>query len=170
MNERTEALVVPATARPAILRLVVPAYRRLTLAIWVLLMGVALTLLTIGARSPYTHSNLSAGYDQRYDRTAQIVVGDSTEFGGVSPSTASASGDATTRGASLYVTAGCVTCHALEGRGGPVGPAIAGIDAETLTQRVREGPAGMPRFSASGLTNEEIADITAYLESVVPAK
>ena len=170
MTEQVDTITAsaPARARPAILTFLIPRtpYRRLTLTIWILLMGVALTLLVIGARSPYTHANLSAGYDPRYDRTSQIVVGAATGFDGVSASTATGS-DPVVRGGSLYVTAGCVTCHGLEGRGSVVGPEIAGkAELDIVTQRVRQGPAGMPKFSLEALTDEQIADITAFLQSV----
>lgn len=172
MSDRTGALPVFREARPAILRLLVPRtpYRRLTLTIWVLLVCVALALLTIGARSPYTHSNLSAGYDPGYDRTAQIVIGDPTEFQGVSPSAANTADRPAIRGASLYVTAGCVTCHGLEGRGAVIGPAITGTDFEAVLRRVRQGPGGMPKFAVNALSDEQITDITAYLASQVTAK
>jgi len=172
VNDRTQALSVSAAARPAILRFLVPQtpYRRLTLTIWVLLVCVALSLLTIGARSPYTHSNLSAGYDPRYDRTAQIAIGDPTEFQGVSPSVANAADGAATRGTSLYVTEGCVTCHGLEGRGAVIGPPITGTVFETMLKRVRQGPAGMPKFAVNALSDEQIADITAYLATQVTPK
>lgn len=172
MSEHIQALPASAPARPILLRLLVPAtpYRRLTATIWVLLVCVALTLLAIGARSPYTHSNLSAGYDPSYDRTAQIVIGGSSEFQGVSPTTANAADGPTTRGAALYTTAGCVTCHGLAGHGAVVGPAIAGTKLETLIQRVRQGPGGMPKFSIGALTDQQIADIAAYLASQVTAK
>lgn len=146
------------------------AYRRATVFIGVLLVCVALTILTIGARSPYTHANLSAGYDPHYDRTAQISLGGDTSFMGVSPQAAPTAADPVVRGAHLFVTEGCALCHGLEGRGAPVGPPIVGQDAKTITQRVRQGPGGMPQFSPGGLTDQEIADITAYLASIVTNK
>ena len=145
-------------------------YRRATVFIGVLLVCVALAILTIGARSPYTHANLTAGYDASYVRTDQIVIGEDAAFRGLNPQGVLTDAIATTRGARLYVTAGCVTCHGLEGRGGPVGPVIVGQNARTITQRVRQGPAGMPQFRPDGLTDEQIADITAYLASMVTAK
>ncbi len=132
-----------------------------------LVIFAALTILMIGARSPYTHANLSTGYDPRYGRTDQILVGTPTGFGGVSPSTANPADPPEVRGASLYVTAGCVTCHGLEGRGAPVGPAIAGTQLKTLSQKVRQGPSGMPKFSTDTLTDAQVADIAAYLATLV---
>lgn len=125
----------------------------------------ALVILMIGARSPYTHANLNTGYDPRYERTEQILVGTPTEFAGLSPDVQLASADPLARGAWLYVTQGCASCHALEGRGGLVGPRIAGTDKDTIGKRVRSGPVGMPKFSTAGLTDSEIADIAAYLGS-----
>ncbi len=128
--------------------------------------AVSLTLLTIGARSPYTHANLLPSRSQAYERTEQISVGGAVPYGG--PGAASApSGDAAAVGAQLYVTKGCVACHALEGRGGVVGPAIVGTDVETLRKKTQTGPGGMPTFATSALTDEELRAISAYLGSLV---
>jgi len=77
-------------------------------------------------------------------------------------------GDAVTNGTRLFVTKGCVACHALEARGGVVGPAIAGTDAATVLKKVRKGPSGMPQYSPETLTDDEIAAIAAYLRSLAP--
>ena len=140
------------------------AYRRTTVFVGVLLACGALVLLTIGARSPYTHANLAPRYDDRYDRTVQIVVGEvaDLELGGQGAGGAAAAD----RGAALYVTAGCAGCHSLEGRGGTVAKAIAGVDQALLIRRVRGGTSGMPVFSPSALTDEEVAEIAAYLGSL----
>lgn len=131
---------------------------------------VALVILAIGARSPYTHANLTGAYDPRYTRTDQIVVAPPDQFRGVSPSTLNAVDEPATRGGSLYVTAGCVGCHGLDGRGAVVGPPIAGTELTMLLQRVRQGPAGMPRFDADALTDAQVADIATFLQSVVVQK
>lgn len=124
---------------------------------------VSVTLLFIGAESPYTHSNLLAGYDARYTRTDQIVVGSPVPYPGIGVEVPA--GDPVTAGERLFVAAGCVTCHGLGGHGGIVGPAITHNDVQTLTQRIRTGAGGMPRFS-DAITDEDIADISAYLRSV----
>lgn len=144
------------------------AHRRATTVIALLLLLVALTLLSIGANSPYTHANLNVAYDDRYVRTEQIVVGPPARFDGLSRPVAG--GDAVTRGAALFVTEGCVGCHALGGQGGAVAKAIAGVDQQLLTQKVRQGTAGMPQFSTTGLTDDELAAIGAYLRSLPPVK
>ena len=125
----------------------------------------ALVILMIGARSPYTHANLSAGYDPRYERTEQITVGPGEPYQGISAAGAT-TGDAVADGTRLFVTKGCVACHALEARGGVVGPTIAGTDAATVLKKVRKGPSGMPQYSSETLTDDEVAAIAAYLRSL----
>jgi len=144
----------------------IPLYLPVSFFVLGLVTFAALVILMIGARSPYTHANLATGYDPLYQRTEQILVGTPADLAGLSPDAQLAGADALARGASRYVTQGCASCHALEGRGGLVGPRLVGIDVETITTRVREGPVGMPRFSTAGLTDAEIADIAAYLQSL----
>ncbi len=141
------------------------AHRRATVTIGMLLVLVALGILTIGANSPYTHANLNVAFDERYDRTEQIVVGPAVEFRGLSPSVATGT-DPVARGETLYVTSGCFGCHALAGRGGAVAKAIAGADQKLLAQKIRQGTAGMPPFSTAGLTDAQLAEIGAYLRSL----
>ena len=144
----------------------IPLYLPVSFVVLGLVTFAALVILMIGARSPYTHANLNIGYDPRYERTEQILVGAQTDFAGLSPDAQLATTDTRARGASLYVTQGCASCHALAGRGGPVGRRILGVDEETIAKRVRQGSVGMPRFSTTGLTDAEIADIAAYLRSL----
>lgn len=144
----------------------VPLYLPVSFLVVGLVTFAAVVILTIGARSPYTHANLGAGPDSGYERTRQTFVGDDSDFAGVSADARVAGTDALTRGAALYVTAGCAGCHALGGRGGVVGPRLAGIDAQEVATRVRQGPVGMPRFSATGLTEDDVAAIAAYLGSL----
>lgn len=142
------------------------AYRRATVLIGVLLVSAALTILTIGARSPYTHANLQPGRDPGYTRTEQITLGPGVPYGGAGSATGRTEGDPAAKGAGLFVTKGCAACHTLQGRGGAVGPSIAGTDLETLREKVRKGPSGMPSYSPETLTEEELAAIVAYLKSL----
>lgn len=145
-----------------------PAHRRATLVIGLALFVVAVTLLSIGANSPYTHANLNPIYDDRYVRTEQIFVGPAESFDGLSRPIGGA--DAVTRGAALFLTEGCFGCHGLAGQGGAVAKPIAGVDRALLAKRVREGTSGMPRFSLAGLSDEQLADLSAYLASLPPVK
>ncbi len=159
----TAASTAPARSGPPRASLIVP---RAAAAIVGLL---SLTLLLAGATGPYTHSNLEAGYDSSYTRTAQVVVGAPLAYGGVGDAGGAAAADAVERGARLFVTKGCVTCHGLEARGS-VGPSIVGASADAITQRVRRGPGGMPRYDGAGLSDDDIAAISAYLRSIPATK
>lgn len=143
-----------------------PAHRRATVVIGLAVVTLALAILAIGANSPYTHANLNPRYDPRYTRTAQIGVGDEIAFSGPSPDPSGNATDPGGRGNRLFVTKGCAACHTLEGRGGVVGPPIVGTDLETLQKKTRKGPGGMPRFSATALTDDELAAIAAFLTSL----
>ncbi len=138
-------------------------------AIGAFVLVVSLTLLIAGAAGPYTHSNLDPTYDGSYTRTEQVVVGAAVPYGGVGDAGGTLPADPVQRGARLFVTEGCATCHGLRGQGGVVGPQIAGVGASTIADRVRNGVAGMPRFAAS-LTDNDIAAIGAYLRSVAAPK
>jgi mono/diheme cytochrome c family protein len=142
-----------------------PAHRRATVVIGLALVLVALTILTIGANSPYTHANLAVAYDERYTRTDQIVVGPPAEFAGLETTTPTAS-DPLGRGAWLYVTRGCAACHSLDAGGSAVGKPLLAVTDEVLLTKVRTGGPGMPAFSTNGLSDTQLADIIAYLRSL----
>ena len=44
--------------------------------------------------------------------------------------------------------------------------AIAGAPYETVLKRVRQGTSGMPRFSTSALSDQQVAEIASYLRSL----
>lgn len=126
---------------------------------------IALALLTIVARSPFTHANLNAGFDPLYTRTEQIVVGAPIPFGGDGLAVPRAS-DPVQLGKQLFVTKGCAACHGLDGRGGIVGPPIVGMTADTLRALTRLGPQGMPAYASGALTDEDLAAMAAYLNAM----
>lgn len=141
-------------------------HRGATVVVGLVLAGLAFTLLFIGASSPYTHANLNPAYDDGYTRTEQIVVGPAAPFRGLGAPTTN--GNASSIGEQLFVSAGCVGCHALGGQGGAVAKAIAGAEPALVTQKVRQGTLGMPPFSQEGLTDQQLAEIAAYLRSLPP--
>ncbi|HUH15771.1 MAG TPA: cytochrome c [Gaiellaceae bacterium] len=76
-----------------------------------------------------------------------------------------AEGDAAA-GESVFASAGCGGCHALDAAGssGAVGPNLdqSQPDAELVETRVRNGSGAMPAYEGQ-LTDEEIADVTAFV-------
>lgn len=126
---------------------------------------IALTLLTIVVRSPYTHSNLDLNVDPRYTRTEQIVVGASMPFGAGRLAMSPAS-DPVQLGKQLFIADNCASCHGLDGRGGIVGPSILGMKAKKLRTMTNVGPKGMPAYAAGALSDQDMAAIAAYLNSI----
>ncbi|MBV8083816.1 MAG: c-type cytochrome [Chloroflexi bacterium] len=76
-----------------------------------------------------------------------------------------AHGDAAARGAALYFANGCQNCH---GPGGQAPDELALTDISTLPKVVRGGQPGMPAFDSSRLSDAQIDDIVAYLNSLPP--
>ncbi len=73
------------------------------------------------------------------------------------------------RGAELFVTKGCWSCHMIDGSGGRRGPDLSGIAArqtkDRIVQRILSGGGGaMPAYSAT-MSPEDLADLTAFLET-----
>ncbi len=126
---------------------------------------LALTLLTIGARSPYTQGNLNPHYDPGYTRTDQTFVGPALPL--AAPALAvPASADPVTHGQQLFTAKLCSGCHGLDGRGSIIGPSIVGATAAKLRSKTHSGPGAMPAFDPSTLTDDELAAMAAYLASM----
>jgi len=78
-----------------------------------------------------------------------------------------------TKGARLFVSKGCVKCHALKGEGGKVGPDLGKIDlgdtqfelASRLLNHIPSMTQGMERAKVAkpNLTGDELTEISAYL-------
>ena len=125
---------------------------------------IALSLLTIVARSPYTHANLDAGFDPRYRRTEQMILGAPIPMGHSALAVAPAS-DPAQRGRQLFVANGCASCHGLDGHGGIIGPSILGTKAEKLRTVTSIGPRGMPPYAPGALSDQDLAAIAAFLSA-----
>ncbi len=77
------------------------------------------------------------------------------------------------KGARLFVSKGCVKCHAFKGEGGKIGPDFGRVDlgdtqfdlASKLLNHIPPMVQGMERMRMTkpNLTGEEITDISAYL-------
>ncbi len=126
---------------------------------------LALSLLTIVARSPYTHSNLNLGFDSGYTRTQQMVVGEPVPVTGDMLAVPHAT-DPVELGKQLFVSNGCAGCHGIDGHGSIIGPSIVDTKAEKLRVKTNVGPKGMLPYAPGALTDQDLAAIAAYLEAM----
>jgi ubiquinol-cytochrome c reductase cytochrome c subunit len=72
------------------------------------------------------------------------------------------------KGKSLFMIHGCFQCHGTVGQGGNAGPKLAPnpMPYEALANFVRTTSRQMPPYREAILSNEDLADIYAYLQSV----
>lgn len=72
------------------------------------------------------------------------------------------------KGKVAFVKNGCWQCHGTVGQGGPAGPKIAPnpLPFEALSAFVRHTNGRMPPYQEAILSNADLADIYAYLQSV----
>src|SRR5579864_7652951 len=70
-------------------------------------------------------------------------------------------------GKRIFLKDGCYECHGTVAQGG-TGPRLTppAIALPTMTAIVRRGVGGMPPYSAKVLSDAELTDIHAYLESI----
>lgn len=70
-------------------------------------------------------------------------------------------------GAALYRKKGCYECHVEEAQGGPQGPRLGPnpIPLPRFTAYVRNPTGDMPPFTERVLSNQELADIYAFLQA-----
>jgi mono/diheme cytochrome c family protein len=89
---------------------------------------------------------------------------------GFSPSldAAAPAGDAA-KGKAAFERVGCWSCHGLQGQGGREGPRIAApvpMAYAALAGFVRTTSGAMPPYTENVLSNQELTDIYAYLQSI----
>jgi len=77
-------------------------------------------------------------------------------------------GTAVERGAAVYFAQGCHTCHGPTGNA-PGELALRRGGGETA-EAIREGRRGMPAYSAGQISDADLADLIAYIDSVAPAR
>ncbi|TAK21833.1 MAG: cytochrome c [Chloroflexota bacterium] len=129
--------------------------------------ALAVLLLSIGARSPYTHANLMPRFDPSYVRTSLAFVGSPAAGHPVEARVElSETHDQIDRGKVLLIRQSCAACHGLEGRGGIVGPPIIGFDAADLRAKTDRGPGGMPAYASGALEDADLEAIAAFLKSL----
>lgn len=86
---------------------------------------------------------------------------------------ATPAGDAT-RGHALFMKNMCYSCHGTVGQGGErgSGPRIAPnpFPWEAFVQAVRRPREAMPRYAPQFVSDQDLADIHAYLQSIKPPR
>jgi ubiquinol-cytochrome c reductase cytochrome c subunit len=75
------------------------------------------------------------------------------------------------KGKTAYVKNGCWQCHGFMGQGGITGPKLAPepIPLPAMTAFLRNSNGPMPPYMEAVLSNEDLADIHAYLQSIPKA-
>ena len=74
-------------------------------------------------------------------------------------------------GKRLFMRNGCYQCHGTVGQGGLAGPRLAQtkLTLAGFTSYVRNPrPGNMPPFRTKVMTDQELADVYAYIQSVPP--
>ena len=86
---------------------------------------------------------------------------------GFAPGGAIADGSAE-NGKAAFVRHGCWECHGYAGQGGVTGPKLAPdpLPFDTLSTFVRTTSRNMPPYVEAILSNQDLADIYAYLSSI----
>jgi mono/diheme cytochrome c family protein len=72
-------------------------------------------------------------------------------------------------GKRLFLQDGCYQCHGTTGAGGGIaGPKLAPnpLPPEVITAKLRTASGRMPVYTAAVLTDAQVADIVAYLQSI----
>jgi len=80
-------------------------------------------------------------------------------------------GDAA-NGKKLFLKDGCYQCHGYAGQGGRDGARIAaiGLNAQGLIHYVRAPAGQMPAYTDKVISDQELTDIHAYLQTMAKAK
>jgi ubiquinol-cytochrome c reductase cytochrome c subunit len=76
------------------------------------------------------------------------------------------------KGKASFERTGCYQCHGREGQGGREGPRIASpvpLAWPALSAFVRTTRGDMPPYTEKVLSNQDLADIYAYMRSIPPA-
>lgn len=87
------------------------------------------------------------------------------------PALCQTAGDAE-NGKRLFKRDGCYECHGYAGQGGAAGARIAhiGLNAQGLIHYVRAPAGQMPAYKAQVISDQELTDVWAYLQTLPKAK
>jgi len=75
-------------------------------------------------------------------------------------------------GKKLFLRDGCYECHGYAGQGGAAGARIAtiGLNAQSLIRYVRAPGGQMPAYTDKVISDQELTDIHAYLQTLPKAQ
>lgn len=75
-------------------------------------------------------------------------------------------------GKKLFLRDGCYECHGYAGQGGAAGARIAaiGLNPQGLIRYVRAPAGAMPAYTDKVISDQELTDIHAYLQTMAKAK
>jgi len=87
---------------------------------------------------------------------------------GLLGSLAAAAETAAERGQHTYMRVGCYQCHGSDGQGNDAGPALTPdtLPPQVIAIFIRSTPGRMPVYPEEVLSDNEIADIVAFLKAV----
>lgn len=88
----------------------------------------------------------------------------------LSNSVAAAPDEVVERGQQTFMRVGCYQCHGSDGQGNDAGPALTPdtLPAIAIASFIRFSAGRMPVYPEAVLSDNEIADIVAFLQSVPP--
>jgi mono/diheme cytochrome c family protein len=88
------------------------------------------------------------------------------------PGMSQASAGDAANGKKLFLRDGCFECHGYAGQGGAAGARIAAIalKPEGLIRYVRAPGGAMPAYTDKVISDQELTDIHAYLQTMAKAK
>lgn len=71
-------------------------------------------------------------------------------------------------GREAYMRVGCYTCHGYQGQGASTGPKLAPdpLPYEALSNFIRQSSGEMPPYTPAVLSEADLQDIYAYLQSI----
>jgi mono/diheme cytochrome c family protein len=96
------------------------------------------------------------------------IIGPAALAAALTLSAANADAASAEKGKAAFARHGCWQCHGYQGQGGVTGPKLAPgpLPFEALSSFVRTTSRNMPPFREEILSNDDLADIYAYLESI----
>ncbi|MGY1824912.1 c-type cytochrome [Blastococcus sp. SYSU DS0541] len=125
-------------------------------------------------RMPILHREVGAVEERLTDAQRVAVVAWMTEEFGLEGAVPEVGDGDPGRGQPLWLT-NCAPCHSAAGNGGisadgTIAPEVTGVDPTGIVEALRVGPFEMPRFGDEVLSEQDAADIAAYVQDLSDAE